>query len=1116
MAFLRSITGGTFSNLLGDSDNNSRIVYDCLKVLDNDNLISESDLVELSKKHRDLANLSDQLRYKRLTKILEEFSEARDSFLSEDSGEGTEEVENLINKVNFDLVVSEGIIEEEMGSRAWERVDKFKASDGQNIDLFLEQLNTAFLIDKVIDDEGKIARLKLSICRDTLMYLKDLAEPPSTYEGACCLLKEKYSGVIEKEVARSSLRSFKINFSSDKFRSSCKEFYDLNKAAGIKDDARIIEELARRIPKSAVLDDVFDYLNRHMDKFHSFLDAVVQCESMIVRRNERDAARNVYDNKSGLDNKKKFKGRCNHCNMLGHKEANCIKRKSADKNSKPVSCYTCQEEGHVSSNCPKKNGKVSSIQKIAKIDADVDENGISAEPMEVMIHVNGKKLRALLDTGSAVTLLPKKYAKNVRLEPTKLMWIGLSSKEPQECEGVATVTMSDGTDNNMDVNCLVVNDNVIGEVLLGLNFIRKSKKMSYTIGERSSCDTLKINRVSVADSLMSNDEAIAIIEKSFKEVKAVFSINGEIGKCDIVAPKQQFINEDDINFKEFRFPKNIVDAAEELLNDLMAKGVIKIDRDAKMLSNVIVVKKKDSSFRPCVDLRMVNKKAVRDYYPIPSLESLLDFASNACYFANLDLVNAFFQVELNDDDKSMFGIWFKGNVYSFDRVPMGYSNAPFILQRIVDEVTSGISCCRWYFDDCIICTEEDSVEKHLQNVEMVLRRLYKHGLKISMKKSNMITKSVKFLGHQLGGKMIQLTDEALNVIDKFPEPKNERQVRRFLGIVGFYRNNIPRLSLVSAPISSKLRKNSFVWDESCREAFIEIKRLVQEQSIVFSEDLSLPLVVFSDASQMGFGAVIGQRSCEGKFKPILHFSKKRSSVIRLKDSTYLEFMAIILCLRKFRNRFLGRCIEWFCDNKPLIMMINKGVSENVQYNAWLCEISMYDIKFQYYPGKKNILADYLSREVAMSLDNNSNECQEYVKVNFVTTDDVRKMQEGIGKDKVSEMSNVNGIYGIQDKFYGKSIFRVYVTDECAEEWIRKIHEQGHFAKAKTLELFNVRFINDKASTICELVCKGCDVCQRVNRNHRRNGREKMLIVDMPREIYGLDLCGPLHQKGERN
>uniref|UniRef100_A0A0N5CIT9 Integrase_H2C2 domain-containing protein n=1 Tax=Strongyloides papillosus TaxID=174720 RepID=A0A0N5CIT9_STREA len=104
----------------------------------------------------------------------------------------------------------------------------------------------------------------------------------------------------------------------------------------------------------------------------------------------------------------------------------------------------------------------------------------------------------------------------------------------------------------------------------------------------------------------------------------------------------------------------------------------------------------------------------------------------------------------------------------------------------------------------------------------------------------------------------------------------------------------------------------------------------------------------------------------------------------------------------------------------------------------------------------------------------------------------------------------------EDKFNGKSLLRVYVTNEYAREWTKKIHEQGYFAKAKTLELFTIRFVNDKTYTIYEVVCKSCDNCRRVNRNHKKNDCQKMVIIDIPREIYVLALYESLYQKDEKN
>lgn len=378
----------------------------------------------------------------------------------------------------------------------------------------------------------------------------------------------------------------------------------------------------------------------------------------------------------------------------------------------------------------------------------------------------------------------------------------------------------------------------------------------------------------------------------------------------------------------------------------------------------IVPKKRDASniqkWRIVIDYRRLNEKTIEDRYPIPNITDILDKLGRSIYFTTLDLAAGFHQIEMhpNSIEKTAFNV--NNGHYEFLRMPFGLRNSPSTFQRCMDNVLRGLqgNNCLVYMDDIIIYSS--SLKEHIESLTKVFSRLKEHNLKVQLDKSEFLCKSVKFLGHLVTENGIKPNPDKIRVIEKFPIPKTQKDIKSFLGLIGYYRKFVPNFAKITKPLTNCLKKNNkVIHDENFLKAFNTCKTILMNDPLLQHPDFTQDFNVTTDASNYAIGAILSQ-GVIGKDKPIAYASRTLNNAECNYSTIEKELLAIVYACKTFRPYLFGRRFNIISDHKPLQWLMNLKEPQS-RLVRWRLKLEEFDYQIIYKKGTLNTNADALSR-----------------------------------------------------------------------------------------------------------------------------------------------------------
>ncbi|KAK0401167.1 hypothetical protein QR680_015624 [Steinernema hermaphroditum] len=446
----------------------------------------------------------------------------------------------------------------------------------------------------------------------------------------------------------------------------------------------------------------------------------------------------------------------------------------------------------------------------------------------------------------------------------------------------------------------------------------------------------------------------------------VFSKNKfDLGSCTVEPYKIRTYTEVPIQSKPYRVPYKYKETLNEHISQLEKAGIIR-EENTSWLSNLTIVGKKDGSIRPCLDMRKLNEVIVPDGFPIPRLDSILNTIAHAKMFSSLDLNSGFFQIRISPESKEKCGILLENKTYVMERVPFGLKNASAAFGRAMAKVLEGLeSDVIVYVDDILVFTKSDDFDKHLKALERVFERFRTFKLKLSPKKCHFAQKSIDFLGHTISGSGYTPSINNVKAIINFPRPKNAKETKRILGMFSFFRRFVPGHAQIVEPLTRLTAERvKFEWTEEQEKAFQKIKEVLTSAPVLRFPREDAQYYIFVDASTVARGALLAQKSIENDrcYNAIAYYSKTLTKAEKKWAAVHLELSSIVSALREFRPYIYGSpiTVTVFTDHKPLTYLMQKS-SSNACLARWLIELQGYDLKIQYVEGKKNSVADALSR-----------------------------------------------------------------------------------------------------------------------------------------------------------
>jgi len=449
--------------------------------------------------------------------------------------------------------------------------------------------------------------------------------------------------------------------------------------------------------------------------------------------------------------------------------------------------------------------------------------------------------------------------------------------------------------------------------------------------------------------------------------------------------------------KPFTIPQAFMHTTKKEIERFEKLGIWKRVHDSPWTAGTFIQPKKTGDVRVLTDFRKLNEWIVRRPHPLPKISDLLQRLEGFRYATAIDLSMGYYHIPLDKYSQGLCGTVMPWGIYQYQVLPMGISNAPDIFQSIMMRLLGDLDYVHVYMDDILI-TSSGTFSDHMSKLSEVLKRLEKVGFRANVRKCTFAADRVEYLGYDISRQGIHPQPKKVEAILKMQPPTTKRQLRRFLGMVNYYRDMWQRRSHILAPLTSLSAKTAtWKWSDECNEAFEAIKRAIARETLLNFPDFNKEFHIYTDASDYQLGAVIMQDN-----KPLAFYSRKLNKHQRRYTTGEQELLSIVETLKEFRNILLGQRLVVHTDH--LNILYSKLPSPRIV--RWRLLLEEYGATFEHVKGEDNVVADTLSRHPNTDSDDDDDvtvplgKQMAYYVANIPTTEEVYfliPMEKGIRK-----------------------------------------------------------------------------------------------------------------------
>ncbi len=708
--------------------------------------------------------------------------------------------------------------------------------------------------------------------------------------------------------------------------------------------------------------------------------------------------------------------------------------------------------------------------------------------LQIAVTIGGAPLVALLDSGSTHNFISASAAPRTRLpvESRPRLTAVVANGERVACPGVirAAPVVIDGT--NFDIDLFVMP--LAGyDLVLGTQWMATLGEIVWDFATPSMAFHLHGHAFrwtgvtsAAAPSLLSTVASASLLDELLASFADVFAEpvglppprgrdHGIVLKPD-AAP---------VAVRPYRYPAAHKDELERQCAAMIHQGIVRRS-DSAFSSPVLLVKKADGTWRFCVDYRALNALTVKDAFPIPVVDELLDELHGACFFTKLDLRSGYHQVRMRPEDIHKTAFRTHDGLYEFLVMPFGLCNAPATFQALMNDVLRD-HLRRFvlvFFDDILIYS--NTWADHLRHLRVVLTILRQHRLFVKKTKCSFGVNSVGYLGHTISASGVALDPAKVQAIHEWPQPRSARAVRGFLGLAGYYRKFVHNFGSIAAPLTALLKKDGFTWTADAAAAFLALKEAVTTAPVLALPDFAKPFVVECDASTYGFGAVLIQDG-----HPIAFFSRPVAPRHRSLAAYERELIGLVLAVRHWRPYLWGRRFYVKTDHYSLKYLLDQRLATIPQHH-WVGKLLGFDFTVEYKSGATNTVADALSRR-----DTEEASLSTIMAVSGPRFDFIDRLRQAQARDpalvaihdeivagtRAAPWAITDGLITYDGRLY------IPPTSPLLPEIVAAVHDDGHEGVQRTLHRLHRDFHFPNMRRCVQDFVRECITCQRYKTEH---------------------------------